>query len=461
MKPTKVRYVVLFFACSLSLLTYLDRVCISRVQGDMQRDLGFSDKEMGWVFGAFLLGYCLFEIPGGWMGDRWGARRVITRIVIAWSIFTALTGMIDQILNLEIFASVVTPTTILMGMLIVRFLFGCGEAGAYPNLARVVGSWFPFRERAFAQGSIWMWARLGGAIAPLVIGRLSVWVGWRQAFCVLGAVGVGWCVVFFWWFRNSPREKPSCNEAEVALIEVGKSHMGELAHAMPPWSILLTSVNLFAVCVAGFMVSFGWYFYPTWQPRFLKDVYNVSYANSELITGLPFLCGACGAFLGGKISDVLVRRVGRRWGRSGIGAAGFFGAGVCVCLTGFATSQTEAVALLCLAFFINDLSIPAIWAVSTDIGGKYAGTVAGIMNTAGAIGGFISPVLTPYILAMLPEEWEPVERWRVVFIGLSGAWFIGTVAWFFVDASKTIVPVEDAATKAKSLPTPNEDSPPA
>src|SRR5262245_46879311 len=218
-RPTRVRFGVLAFACSLSLLTYLDRICIMRAKENMQNDLGFSNNEMGWIFSAFTVGYMLFEVPGGWMGDRWGARRVLTRIVLCWSLFTALTGCVWGF-SLQFGLLAVNS---LSTLLLIRFLFGVGEAGAYPNLTRVVGDWFPFHERAFAQGTIWMSARLGGAFAPFIIGRLSAALGWRQAFWVLGAAGVSWCVVFWIWFRDTPEEKPECNEAERDLIRMGNS----------------------------------------------------------------------------------------------------------------------------------------------------------------------------------------------------------------------------------------------
>src|SRR5436305_778779 len=174
-RPSRVRLVVLAFACTLSLITYLDRVCIMRVQDDIKSHLGLSPEQMGLVFSAFLLGYALFEVPGGWMGDRWGSRRVLTRIVLWWSVFTALTGFVnyfsyDSGLRIPFFGHVI-PVLFdsFLAILLVRFLFGCGEAGAYPNLTRVNGLWFPFRERAFAQGAVWMSARLGGAVAPFVI----------------------------------------------------------------------------------------------------------------------------------------------------------------------------------------------------------------------------------------------------------------------------------------------------
>jgi ACS family glucarate transporter-like MFS transporter len=213
-RPTRVRFGVLAFACSLSLLTYFDRISIMRAQENMRRDLGFADIEIGWIFSAFTIGYMLFEVPGGWMGDMWGSRRVITRIVLCWSLFTALTGCVWSF-SLDAGVLVLNSLT---ALLLIRFLFGVGEAGAYPNLTRVVGSWFPFHERAFAQGAIWMCARLGGAFAPFLIGRLSAALGWRQAFWVLGATGVSWSVVFWMWFRDTPEDKPECNEAERDLI---------------------------------------------------------------------------------------------------------------------------------------------------------------------------------------------------------------------------------------------------
>jgi MFS family permease len=336
-------------------------------------------------------------------------------------------------------------------LILVRFLFGCGEAGAYPNLARVVGSWFPFRERALAQGAIWMCARLGGAVAPLVIGRLAVTLGWRQAFWVLGLVGLVWCLAFSRWFRDTPEEHPRCNDAERDLIRTGpyswKADQHE-GHPRPPWRLILTSPNLWALGLASACVSFGWYFYPTWQPEYLKKVHGIEFANSELLTGLPFLCGAFGALLGGGLSDRLVRRLGsRRWGRSLIGVVGFTGAGLCVLCTGLVSEAWQAVTLLCLAFFINDLAIPPIWAVCTDVGGRFAGTVSGIMNMSGGIGAFLGPVLIPIVLEGLPADYTSEERWRVVFAILSAAWFVGALAWLRIDAGTPLVPAEQTTER--------------
>jgi MFS family permease len=448
--PTRVRFGVLGFACSLSLLTYLDRVCIMRAQQDIQGDLDLTKTQMGWVFSAFLFGYALFEVPGGWLGDRWGSRRVIAGIVLWWSAFTALSGSVPGFASwsggIYLFGSFLSSGLLLM--LTVRFLFGLGEAGAFPNLARVVGAWFPYGERAFAQGGIWMTARLGGAIAPFLFGRLMGLGGWRAAFWTLGAVGVAWAVIFYFWYRDTPEEQASCNDAERELIRAGpysmKADEAGAGHSFPPWRRLVLNPNIWAMCVASAGVSFGWYFYPTWQPQFLEDRFQISFENSEIITGLPFLCGAAGCFVGGGLSDWLIRRTGsRRWGRSLLGLLGFIGAGACVLGTGWAANGWQAVTLLCLAFFINDLAIPVIWAVCTDVGGRYAGTVAGIMNMAGGVGSVVSPILIPELREHIQARLSMVQAWQAIFAILAAAWFIAGLAWLRIDASEPIEPAKE------------------
>jgi MFS family permease len=455
-EPTRVRLGVLGFACSLSLITYLDRTCIMRAKEDICSDLGFSNEQMGLVFSAFILGYALFEVPGGMMGDRWGSRRVLTRIVLCWSLFTALTGCVwrfslDSGLRLG-FGSWMVPLLFdsLVLMLLIRFLFGVGEAGAYPNLTRVVRDWFPFQERASAQGAIWMSARLGGAIAPSALGLLSVLLGWRRAFWVLGLVGLAWALLFVLWFRDRPEDMPACNEAERDHIHSGAPPLApHTGHAWLPLRVLYTSLTIWGLACAAFWVCFGWYFYPTWQPQYLKDVHGVAYSGrlSEILTGLPFLCGALGCLLGGWLSDRLVRRLGRRWGRSLIGLVGFTLAGLCVLATGFATAAWQAVGLLCLAFLVNDLAIPVIWATCADVSGRYAGTVAGLMNMIGGAGAMLSPALIPRALRWLPAGYTPAERWRLIFAGLAVSWFLAAAAWLVIDAGRHLSPSADCGLR--------------
>jgi MFS family permease len=504
-EPTHVRFIVLGFICALSLLTYLDRVCIMRVSSMMSEELGFdtSGIQMGAVFSAFLLGYALFEVPSGWMGDVWGPRRVLTRIVLWWSAFTVLTGCVFsfEVSSAHQFVlfgySIISSFGLLMA---VRFFFGAGEAGAYPNITRVTGVWFPVRERAVAQGAVWMAARLGGALAPPVMGALSssTRFGWRGAFWILGGLGLIWAAAFRLWFRDRPGDSPHCNAAERSLIrddnpsfrpakasnsgsfghrepaeetgftpagsiqsasdpsfksasvsgEVHANQPGNQAadpnpeesshHAMPPIGTLLSSVTVWAMAVAAFAVCFGWYFYPTWQPKYLQEAFGIPYENSEFLTGLPFLCGAAGAILGGWLSDRLVVRTGsRRWGRSLVGLVGFSGAGLCVLGTGFATQPWQAVTLLCLAFFINDLAIPTLWASFADVGGRFVGTLSGLMNMIGAIGGGLAPVLIPIVLKQF-DHLPTTVRWQYIFSGMASAWFIAAAAWLFIDAGKPL-----------------------
>jgi MFS family permease len=441
-----VRIGVLGFISTLSILTYLDRTCISRVQDDIKGDLGFNNIEMGLVFGAFSLGYGLFEVPGGWMGDVWGPRRVLTRIVLWWSLFTALTGCIgrfswDSGYQIGAFGwQVPLLVNSFVAMVLVRFMFGCGEAGAYPNLARVVATWFPYRERGRAQGAIWMFARLGGAMAPLVIGRLTGLFGWQPAFWVLGMAGVLWCAVFFYWFRDRPEDMPRCNEAERELIRDGLPAVErEKHHDGLPWKRVLTNPTMWALCVSGVFVNFAWYFYPTWQPRYFKDVFNLSMKDSELLTGLPYICGAVGALCGGGISDWLIRRTGsKRWGRSLVGLAGFGGAGLCFLLLLWVKEDWQAVTVLCLVFLINDLAVPVIWSAATDISGRFAGAVSGLMNMAGCIGAFFGPALTGVFLEAEPET-STAGQWPFIFGLYAAAWVISGLAWLFVDAGRPIV----------------------
>lgn len=480
-KPTRVRLGVLAFVSTLSLLTYLDRVCISQGQRDIQFDLRISDVGMGLVLGAFAVGYALFEVPAGLLGDRFGARRVLAGVVLLWSVFVVLTGASDILLGwapgLDLAAS---ATAVLLTLVTVRFLFGCGEAGAYPIITRVVNGWFPFRERGTAQGAVWMSARLGGAVSFAALGALTAFVGWRQAFFVLGLVGAAWCAAFFLWFRDRPEQQPGCNEAERDLIRDGEAGDAPHGHAWPPLRPMATSVTLWALSVAAFGVSAGWWFFPAYQPKYLDEVHHVgagaagvaenatalvglcgapggqgpllaaaasapappSHAlnwQALVLPGLPFAFGAVGCLAGGRLSDWLVRRLrSRRWGRSLVGVVGFTGAGLCVLATGFVANVYQAYALLCLAFLVNDLAIPVIWQASADVGGRHTATVAGIMNSVGSVGAFLTMLLTPVFRQSLPRSLDPTESWRLTFACYAGCWFLAAAAWLFIDAGRPI-----------------------
>src|SRR6516225_3159401 len=240
-RPTRVRYGVLGFACALSMITYLDRVCIASAVSPMMDALGLkSAAQLDWAFAAFAFAYAIFEIPSGWLGDVYGPRRTLIRIVLWWSFFTALTGLVGMALPGGIFLG-------LTALIIIRFLFGVGEAGAYPNITRALHNWFPFQERGAAQGAVWFSGRLMGGLTPLVLGLLIEGLqrklidpsaapeellfqplfDWRQAFWGFGIIGTLWCVLFALWFRNRPQEKATVNAAELELIGRHKHGEGE------------------------------------------------------------------------------------------------------------------------------------------------------------------------------------------------------------------------------------------
>jgi len=426
---------------SLSVLTYLDRVCISRVQGDIQRDLGLSDVEMGAVFGAFMVGYALFEMPVGWLSDMWGTRKVILRIVLWWSFFTALTG---GIFNFFPESRLWLPlpwgwTAVGWGfasMVLVRFLFGCGEAGVYPTLANVVRTWFPLPQRALAQGVILMSNRVGAAISPLVIGQLANRYGWRLAFVAFGLLGVVWSMVFARIFRERPAEHPGVDARELALIgtpSVASVHSGPRL----PWREALRSPTVWGMAVLYTLaISFGWAFYVTWQPRYFNDVYNIDFQQSELWIGLPYLCGAAGCLLGGRLSDWIVLRTGNlRLARSIMGMVGLAGAGVCFLAASVIDSAWQTAVLFSIAAFSSDLFLAPFWAAITDVGGRFTGTLAGMFNMLALLGAGMFVTVIPWLL-------KHDVAWQHVIQIIACAWLAAAAMWLVVDAGKPLLPLE-------------------
>ncbi|HKX60835.1 MAG TPA: MFS transporter [Verrucomicrobiae bacterium] len=466
MTPSRYRYRVLAVLCSLAFLTYLDRICIMRVQGDIERDLRLTEltaadeqllrqrgqaddpqartqlsrdratERMSWIFSAFVAGYVLFEVPAGWLGDRWGARAVIFRIVLCWSLFTAATGGVKGIAS--IFSANPGPREWLVIMIVIRFLFGLGEAGAYPNIARALGRWFPFHERATAQSFIWLASRLGGAIAPAVIGALILLGGtWERAFWILGLAGIAWAIGFFLWFRDRPEDQPKVNAPERLLIQ-GREHGPGTIYddstnaARFRWMELL-SPNVLALGLVSFCVSFCFYFYITFLPKYLKDQFQVEYAQSQFISGLPLLAGGLACLLGGFLSDYAIRKTGsRRWGRRLLPVVGWTAAGLCAFAVSQLHSATAVMALIVIAFAFQDLGVPSMWSLPTDIGGRFAGTVGGWMNTAGAVGGMLSPIVAAKVAI--------AHGWNATFLVFGAVYLLGAVAWLRVDAGQTIRP---------------------
>jgi MFS family permease len=415
----KKRYIVLFLLVVLSAITFLDRLSIA-VSGPLIQDqLHIPPERWGWVLGAFVLSCGLFEIPSGAMGDRRGQRRELTRIVAWWSAFMAATAACFSFWQL----------------VIVRFLFGAGEAGAYPNAAGVVSRWFPTTERARAQSFIWAASRLGGVLTPLLVVPLQARIGWRFVFVLFGVLGVAWAAAWWLWFRDSPQEQPGIRKEE--LNEIAKGAHGGRRDAIP-WKRLLASRQLWMISIAYSCYAWGTYFYFTWFPSWMIRSAHFSERQMGFYAALPFLCGIIGNLAGGVVSDSLVKRYGLKFGRRVVlSIALIVGSGMLMGMS-LVSGKTAVVALACLGFGVTDLMLPSAWSLCLDIGGEFAGTVSGVMNTAGQFGGALCTVLFGYMIRMTGSYNKPL--WLVAFMVLCAALIFARV-----DASKSLFADSSAA----------------
>ncbi|WZO96456.1 MFS transporter [Isosphaeraceae bacterium EP7] len=414
-----VRYQVLGMFSILAAITYLDRICMSQAAGPISAELGLDKRQMGWVFSAFTLGYLIFEVPTGWLGDRIGPRRVLTRVVLWWSAFTAVTGLVMG----------------LKSLLLVRFCFGGGEAGAFPNIARALTRWFPTEQRGRAQGTIWTTARIGAAVSlPLTQWMLSL-VGWKMTFVIYGLVGLVWAGVFRVWYRDEPADHPDISDEERNWIASWQKEQGT-AEADPAggasWRAILTNPSVLGLCGATACSAFAWYFFATWMPTYLKEARGMTPNSVANLSALPFLAGVLGCALGGWMSDSLVAMMGgTRYARRAVGFIGATMAGVCFLLSLQVKSPIPTVLLMALAGFFNDLPASSLWAAIMDLGERDAGRVAGVVNTASGIGAFLSPILFGELIQLGWGWGIPLTITGIVFLA-------GGLCWLFVDPSRAI-----------------------
>jgi MFS family permease len=393
----------------LSVITYMDRVCINAAAPAMSDELNMSPGQLGWVFSIFALAYGIFELPGGWMGDRFGPRIVLTRIVVWWSAFTALTGVVTGYGQL----------------LAVRFLFGAGEAGAYPNSSSAISRWFPAHERARSHGWVWMASRLGGAVSPLIVAPLVIGFGWRIVFYIFSTFGVAWAAVWWVWFRNRPSEKAGVNQAEIELIGAAKVERHSLSFGRA-----VRSRNLWLIMLMYHCFCYGSYWYLSWTVKYLTAEKGFSMTESAWFAALPFILGAIANFAGGYASDGLVKKIGLKWGRRLVGAGGVGLAGLLMLASlGIANPYTAAF-VLATSFAASDFMLPNCWAVCLDIGKENAGSVTGAMNTAGQMG---SAIVSAVYGGMVESY-----GWNYPLIWIAGMSLLSAVLWFFIDPTQPL-----------------------
>ncbi len=409
---SRVRTRVLGFAFSLTAITYLDRICISAAAPFMMKDLGLSVLEMSAVFSAFTLSYSLFEVPSGWLGDVIGPRRVLMRIVIWWSAFTMATGVVQGFRSL----------------LAVRFLFGAGEAGAFPNLARSLSRWFPLRERGRANGVMLLGSRCGGMLsAPIALFCITQW-GWRITFVLFGSIGIAWAAAWFAWYRDRPEDHPAISAAEVAWIQ---QDGGAPKRHATPWAAMFASRNLYAICLMYFAFGYGLYFYFTWLPTYLITVLGFSTLAGGAFAALPFLLAGIADVAGGWLTDHLSRTRGLRVGRCYLGCASFLTCAALLFGSTLIGSPVAKAVLLAFALASADFALSAAWAVPLDIAPDHAGVVTGWMNTLGNLGGLLGPL----VVGVIVEEWQ---SWVIPFYIAAAVYALGALAWLAIDPTTPI-----------------------
>ncbi len=448
-EPTRVRYGVLGYLCSLSFVLYIDRVCIGQAADAIEKDLHLSHTQMGFVFGAFTVAYGLFEVPTGRLGDRHGSRGVLTRIVLWWSLFTALTGCVWDF-TLDSGYALFFPgwgyalPLVLNGfvvMLVVRFLFGAGEAGALPNAARVIARWFPPGGQGPAQGLINTAQLVGGAVAPVLAAYLIGFCGWRLAFVAFGSLGVIWAAAFYAWFRDDPAAHPAVNEAERRLIARGRPEGLPGPHPPVPWRRVLARPTVWLMGGAISCSAFVSYMYFFWFPSYLKNGRGLGETRSSWLSALVLAGGAVGSVVGGYLSDWLVRRTGEyRWTRR---LTGFTGLGLAslLLLAGVQCDTPElTAALMALACCSAFATLASWWAIVTAISGKHVGVLFGLMNSLGVPGAMAGQVFFGLFVDYRAQlGYLGRDRWDPGFTVYAGALMIGAVAWLFIDATRSVV----------------------
>jgi sugar phosphate permease len=414
-RPTHVRHAVLWLTVAVYMITYMDRVVLSTAAPDMRKELGFDLVTMSVITGAFNWSYALFQIPGGLLGDKLGPRRALTLIVTWWSAFTSFTAMAWN-------------ATVLFG---IRFLFGVGEAGAFPIATRSLSRWMLATERGWAQGVTHAGARLGSAITPGLVAWIILNFGWRAPFFVFACVGLTWAVVWFWFYRDSPSEHSRVNAAELELIQSGGATK-KTAQTNVPWSRILASPTMWFLCAMYFCYNYSLNVYINWFPTYLRESRGVTLAQMGFYASLPLLAGVAGDLLGGWVSDRVLHRtcnanLARRW----VAIAGF----VCCAAATVPAALTQdvqlSVAFYSIAFFSLEWTVGISWAVPLDIGGDFAGSVSAFMNMCGNIGGAIAATVLGWLVGWF--------GWNVPFLITGALTAVAALLYLKIDASRRIV----------------------
>lgn len=423
----RLRWLLVFWMFLISAVAFLDRVNFSIAGQAIQSDHGLTDLQLGWAFSAFVIGYALFQVPGGWLADRFGPRLVISAGVVWWGIFTVLTALVP--------AGLAWSVAMLVG---VRFLLGIGEAVLFPSAAKLVSKWMPSSERGLANGLIFAGVGAGaGVTPPLIIYLISRW-GWHCSFYASALIGLAVGVVWFLIVRDSPRAHPLASQGEIARIEAGLPAAPREAGGGLPWRAILRSRNVRALTLSYFAYGYVAYIFFSWFFIYLNRVRGLDLKSSAFYAMLPFIAMTCAAPLGGWLADWIARRFSKRAGRCGVALCGLALAAVFLTLATQVESARVASLVLTGGAGALYLAQSAYWAVAADISGSSAGSVSGLMNMGNQIGGAVTASLTPWIAAHF--------GWTPSFLVAAAIALAGALAWLWVDPATPILPTNQSAS---------------
>lgn len=412
---TRVRYKVVALTVALAMITYLDRACISTLAERIMADLSLTKSQMSMVFSAFAMAYAAFEIPTASWADRSGARIVLTRIVIWWSTFTLATAMaFNQ-----------------MSLVVTRFLFGAGEAGAWPSAARTFSGWIPRRERGRVQGVFFAGAHLAAGVTPFIVINLLHVFTWRQIFCLFGCFGFVWSAVWWRWFRDDPAQHPEVNELELALIEADREPAASHQVSWEFWRRLATHSNIWSLCLMYFANSYAFYFCITWLPAYLKEQHGFEAGWLGFVAGLPMLLAVGGDLFGGVATDWAVARFGPRFGRCAIGGSAYLVAALAMLVAAMTPSGIIAAIGIAVALAASMFTLGAAWGTCLDIGGNHAAVVSAAMNTSGQVGSILCPPLVIWLK-------DTTGSWNSPLVLIAGLFVVGAIGWAMIDPRRKV-----------------------
>lgn len=425
-RATKTRWLILLLIGVMYMITYMDRTGISIAAPSIAREFGFSETAIGIVFSVFLWAYALGQVPAGWFADRFGPRLTLLILVPMWSVMTAMTSFATGILSL----------------IIVRFIFGLAEAGAFPAATRGMQLWFPSSERGIVHGVSHSFSRLAVAIVPFIAVSIIAVLGWRWIFYLFGATGLLWSFAFFWMYRDLPEKHPGVNRLELAHIREWSVNdsapplsVGPI-RPKEPWNRIFGSRNMWYIAISYGCFYYGTYFYVTWFPDYLLQYRHLSLKAMGTLAPLPLVAGMVGDLLGGSLTDGIYKKTGKlKFARRVVAAPSMLASGLCLIPAALTHDAMTAIFCLTASLFFLELVISPAWAVPMDVGGQFSGTVSGLMNMTGALVASISPIIFGYLVQR--------GQWITPFFISAGVLLSGSIFWaFFIDPEKSVV--EDA-----------------